>query len=291
MPSRRIDRALHRGLVLCVPMLAGSVLAQPKAADIPLDEVGYAAVLEEEPASAIRGAHRALPTPSYVEVTALTTGRTILVEINGNGTATPGKVIDLSCGAIRQLGLSSIPAAVRVRRVSPPEQEKAALAAGHAAAARLDAPEGLLSALRRKVPPSAPASRGAGDCALQPRPEKPGRLPDAVLPSELSASELPSKPAPINPVAPKPAAPKAAPSPPTVQPPKGPVYVIQVAALSNRARADALARSIDGYVEGTGSVFRVRKGPYASETAARAALPSIRAKGFADARVMPNEGR
>ncbi|MET0137321.1 MAG: SPOR domain-containing protein, partial [Sphingobium sp.] len=68
-------------------------------------------------------------------------------------------------------------------------------------------------------------------------------------------------------------------------------FVIQVAALSDRSRANALARSIGGQVVPGAGIYRDRTMPYATQAAARAALPAIRAKGFADARVVTNEGR
>ncbi|MFT3967939.1 MAG: SPOR domain-containing protein [Sphingobium sp.] len=300
MPSPAIERGAALALLLFLVLPGGVASAQPRAAmEAPLDEVGYATAMGGADGTAIRGGHRALPVPSYVEVTALASGRTVLVEIAERGGEAPGEVIALSCGALRQLGLSALPAPVRVRRVSPPDQERTTLAQGRMAAARLDAPEGLLSALRRKLP-AAPRSPGGGDCGLPPsaspaavRPPEtvpPARKTQAFPDKPARTASAPSSPAPKPPV-PRPGAEKARPPAPAAQPPKGPGYVIQVAALSSRARADALARSIGGHVQGAGSVFRVRKGPYPTEAAARAALPPIRAKGFADARVIPNEGR
>jgi rare lipoprotein A len=69
--------------------------------------------------------------PSYVEITALDTGRTILVRINDRGPMTNDRLIDLSEGAARQLGIvDKGTTGVRVRRVNPPENEKSALRAG-----------------------------------------------------------------------------------------------------------------------------------------------------------------
>ncbi|MFD2432039.1 septal ring lytic transglycosylase RlpA family protein [Sphingobium scionense] len=49
--------------------------------------------------SAISGAHKTLPLPSYVEVTALNSVRTILVRLNDRGPFSDDKLIDLSRGA------------------------------------------------------------------------------------------------------------------------------------------------------------------------------------------------
>ena len=66
---------------------------------------------------------------------------------------------------------------------------------------------------------------------------------------------------------------------------------MQIAATATRARADTLARAIGGYVEPAGPLFRVRKGPYDNAAAARTEAQALHAKGFADARVITNEGR
>ncbi|AUW60249.1 septal ring lytic transglycosylase RlpA family lipoprotein [Sphingobium sp. SCG-1] len=87
--------------------------------------------------SAISAAHRTLPLPSYVEVTALSTGRTILLRINDRGPFTQAREIDLSRGAAEQLGiLGGGATAVRVRRVDPPEAERAVLRSGRRVAER-----------------------------------------------------------------------------------------------------------------------------------------------------------
>lgn len=69
---------------------------------------------------AISAAHPTLPMPSYAEVTALETGRKIVVRINDRGPFAGGRIIDLSRGAARQLGVEKAGVArVRVRRVYP----------------------------------------------------------------------------------------------------------------------------------------------------------------------------
>ena len=86
---------------------------------------------------AVTAAHTTLPLPSYVEVTALDTGRTILVRINDRGPFARGRVIDLSRGAAEQLGIrASGRAAVRVRVVTPPERDRKRLRDGKPARER-----------------------------------------------------------------------------------------------------------------------------------------------------------
>lgn len=111
----------------------------------------------------IGAAHRTLPLPSYLEVSSLKTGRTILVRVNDRGPFAANRVVDLSRGAARQLGMErdgTIP--VRVRRVFPAEAERAALRAGRPVAVRPTLPESerlrLLAGMAQ--PPQANASGG-----------------------------------------------------------------------------------------------------------------------------------
>ena len=55
---------------------------------------------------AISAAHKTLPFGSIVRVTELETGRSIVVRINDRGPFVEGRIIDLSFGAARVLGLS-----------------------------------------------------------------------------------------------------------------------------------------------------------------------------------------
>jgi rare lipoprotein A len=50
-------------------------------------------------------AHRTLPMNSVVEVKSLTTGQSILVRINDRGPYGTGRIIDLSYGAAKRLGM------------------------------------------------------------------------------------------------------------------------------------------------------------------------------------------
>ncbi|MEP9400236.1 septal ring lytic transglycosylase RlpA family protein [Sphingomonas sp. VNH70] len=83
----------------------------------------------------VTAAHATLPLPSYVEVTALDTGRRIVVRVNDRGPFTgKGRILDLSRGAAEALGARGagvVP--VRVRIVSPDERDRARLRKGKAA--------------------------------------------------------------------------------------------------------------------------------------------------------------
>lgn len=101
----------------------------------------------------ITAAHTSLPLPTYVEVTALDTGRTILVRINDRGPFSGrGRVIDLSRGAAEQLGIRGQGhAAVRVRAVDPPEKDRERLRKGKPAADRPRVSAGVLANLRAQM--------------------------------------------------------------------------------------------------------------------------------------------
>ena len=83
----------------------------------------------------ISAAHPTLPLPTYVEVTALDTGRRIIVRINDRGPFAHGqRIIDLSRGAAEQLGIKDKGLApVRVRRVEPSEKDRKRLREGKSA--------------------------------------------------------------------------------------------------------------------------------------------------------------
>lgn len=101
----------------------------------------------------VTGAHTTLPLPSYVEVTALDTGRTILVRVNDRGPFSGrGRVIDLSRGAAEELGIRAKGhAAVRVRVVDPPEKDRERLRRGKPASSRPTVPQAALANLRAQL--------------------------------------------------------------------------------------------------------------------------------------------
>lgn len=134
------------------------------AADPTYDMLGYASWYGSESgnrtangerfrAGWITAAHTVLPLPSYVEVTALDTGRTILVRVNDRGPfAGRGRIIDLSRGAADELGLRAQGhAAVRVRVVNPSERDREKLRKGKAAAPRPRVSDAVLANLRAQL--------------------------------------------------------------------------------------------------------------------------------------------
>ncbi len=140
------------------PYTIGGERFEPKD-DNSFDEVGYASVRSSgSDNSGISASHRILPIPSYVEITNLETGKTILVRINERGPMLKNRVVDLSPAAAQTLGIGGGQStAVRVRRVNPPSSEKSILRSGNAAPERLDTPPALLSALKKQLNETGPA--------------------------------------------------------------------------------------------------------------------------------------
>lgn len=276
------------------------------------DAVGYATMDSE--AADVSAAHRTLPLPSYVEVTALDTGRTILARVTRRGPMSGDFALGLSAGAWKQLGLpAGGRAAIRVRRVNPPEAERALLRLGKNAPERMETPSGLLNVLRRRLNPSGdtllsgpaqPAPKAGAPSATAatgpapdtvPTPSASPRataVPRAVVRVPMPASTPSPAPAP-KPVptpspspAPAPAA-KPQPKPPVVaaQPAASAGWAVQVAAMSTKARAEAVAKAVGGTASPAGRLWRVRMGPFATRAEADAALAKARSAGYADARV------
>lgn len=297
------------------------------------DQVGYAA---SDPAGgqSVTVSHRTLPMPSYVEITNLDTGKTILARVERRGPMAGDAIVALSAGTRAQLGAGEN-APVRVRRVNPPEDHRAKLRAGDAAPDRIDTPKSLLAVLQRKlqtsggqnlaaqsvstpaqspaqvaqvaaapvqvakasvpVPAANAAASGfenafsAGRKAVTAYPlaplegQAPAQVRAPVVVSRVAVAAPSATPAPVR---------TAAPSATLPEPERAPEtsgnegkFVIQAAAFSSKANAERMANSIDGFVEKSGSVYRVRKGPFASRGQAEAALAKVRAAGYKDARV------
>lgn len=100
----------------------------------------------------ITAAHTTLPLPTYAEVTALDTGRRIIVRINDRGPfARDRRIIDLSRGAAEALGIKAQGVApVRVRRIEPSDKDRERLREGKRAAKLPPLPQRELQYLRRQ---------------------------------------------------------------------------------------------------------------------------------------------
>ncbi|PEQ11279.1 sporulation protein SsgA [Novosphingobium sp. PC22D] len=281
------------------PFSIGDITYRPSD-QLNYDAVGLA-VADEAGGEGVTGSHKTLPLPSYAEVTSLASGRTILVRLERRGPMDNSTLIGLSPAALAQLGVSGR-APVRVRRVNPPEVERAALRMGNPAPSRMETPEPLLAVLRRKLaeqsplgpPPSSPAQMlspaNAGPVA--PEGDKPGAeaepkpaptQPIAAIDPDRQGAPQPAQPAATEaakaPEAPTPAAKPAAPVP------EGEGFVVQVGAFSNEAGARGLASRLGAEVSRPGKYWLVRLGPFASRGEAAPALEKARAAGYSDARI------
>lgn len=118
--------------------------------------------------AAITIAHRTLPLGSFVEITALDSGRTIIARVNDRGPGRRDRVLDLSRGAMQALGATGRSITpVRVRAVTPDPLQIAALRV-----ARFD----------RTPSPAAKLPRGTGNRSYS--------LQIATFSSELRARSL-----------------------------------------------------------------------------------------------------
>jgi rare lipoprotein A len=219
---------------------------------------------------AVGAAHKTLPLPSYVEVTALDTGRTILVRINDRGPFVANRIIDLSYRAAEQLGITSKGVArVRVRRVYPDAADRLALRSGQAAALRPASSAAMLVELKTKLSNQLAAAdllRAPSLAAFSDR-AKPDRV--AVRSSLPSLSDLLGGTA------------EAA------TPASRAVWYVQIGAYAEKSRADRLSASLGGSTEAAGSMFRVRLGPYFDVDKANAALAQAQGQGYQNATLVP----
>ncbi len=237
--------------------------SQPGPGETRYDEIGYAGVRPVSGGGAMDEAvvavHRSLPANSYVEVTSLETGRTILVLVTGAMGPGADHPIDLSAGAARLLGATGESVPVRIRGVTPPATDQTALRAGRPAAERPDAPQVLLNALRKHLP-GAPGLAG----------RTPAPAPSYTAPRAAAPRTVPPRPAPV------------------ARAPAGRGYFVQIAALSSAGRAQALAQSMGGFVKPGGGLYRVQLGPFANQAQAEAARRRAAGAGYGDARVLAN---
>jgi rare lipoprotein A len=290
------------------PYTIGQITYRP-ADTLNYDEVGYATA---GTGNGITGAHHSLPVPCYVEVTSLESGRTILVRLETRGPMDSNHLVALSPAAMTQLGATpNTP--VRVRRVNPPENQRALLRAGEEAPLRMDTPRGLVDVLRRRLPAEGSANLAGG---VQPAGSVPPEMAPVAGPAPepaplaTSAMQVPTpiettvvEPStvagayalpPVGEATPEPAPvavavvepePAPTPAPAARAVPAGTGWVVQAGAFSVAANAQRVASQINGEVSHSGNLYRVRTGPFASRAEAEASLANVRAAGYSDARI------
>ena len=271
--------------VLGEPYTAEGIVYAP--ADAPFDDVGYAG-LDDSAGPGISASHRTLPLPSYIEITALDSGRTILVRVERRGPMAGKQLVTLSAAGFAQLEADPArPLAARVRRVNPQEYERALLRTNQRAPERLVTPGSLLEVLRKLLAnKSAPAPIAVFD------PDPVASVPASAVPPVKPARVklAPVKPTAVTQPPPKAAdakpAPAKAPLPKPVTVPASGGFSVQIGTFAIRANADAAARKLGGRVSGSGKLWRVQLGPLADRAAANAGLARARKAGFGDARIV-----
>ncbi|WP_205689510.1 SPOR domain-containing protein [Aurantiacibacter odishensis] len=254
------------------------------------DEVGYIAL--DAGTMGYSASHHTLPVPSYVEVTSLESGRTILVRLERRGPMDTNHILALSPAAMAQLA-GNVETPVRVRRVNPPEEQRAMLRQGNAAPLRMETPSSLLTVMRRRLPES-------GSVSLSASAQTPQALETVELTASTAAPDTSAAPpeiasAPVEPPTDIATAStsEAFQEPASTELPADvaraeiePGFVVQAAAFANPDNARRAADALGGEVSQSGRYYRVRTGPFATRGEAEASLANVQQAGYSDARIL-----
>ena len=206
---------------------------------------------------AMTAAHTTLPIPSYVRVTRVATGKTVVVRVNDRGPFHDNRIIDLSYVAAHKLGvLKPGSAEVIVERIMPDEIRNWNAAATQVATAQIAQTSPVMDA-----PPSPQANQvNISD-----------NKPISTLQSEPPASNTMVKSTNTS----------------SKLTPPGSMF-LQVGAFSDPAKAQTIATQVSGqiasnlghpvFVEQTpNNLYRVRIGPFTNRDAATQAVSPIQA--------------
>lgn len=267
-------------------------------------QAGFAAIYDAEPGSnltasgetfdpmQITAAHPTLPIPSYARVTNLANGRMIVVRINDRGPYGNDRVISLSRAAADRLNTSNN---TKVR-IDPIIVAQDGTLSGPGTACTTVAKQTYA------LPARPDLSGGMGGASTSAEPAQPQGEVRAIsndtlqsddstgapvkssgflgAPTTLSSGVLEgSEPTPAPVVAAPVTQPAPVTTPATTQSTPAPAaasgsYVVQVGAVSDRARAQQYQQrlsqqfSVPGRVEQNGAVWRIQMGPFASKSQA-----------------------
>lgn len=274
------------------PVVVGPAYAVQGVSYTPEDVMNYDQVgsLAADSGAGITASHHTLPLPSYVEVTSLVTGRTILARVERRGPMGSTDLLALAPAALAQLdAMAGTP--VRVRRVNPPEDQRAMLRAGTPAPLRMDTPMSLVEVLKRKLPGQAAVVTASTPPAAAPKPPAsvvsmvatptPQPTPAIRPATRVAAASITTAPAAAK--SPASPTPRATPARPAVAP--SGKFEVQAAAFASAENARAAAGKLGAKVSSIGRFYRVRTGPFASRAEAEASLAKVRAAGYSDARI------
>jgi len=238
--------------------------------------------------NALTAAHRTLPMPSYVRVTNLENGRSLVLRINDRGPFARSRIIDVSRRGSQLLGFQQKGTAkVRVQILADKSRALKARLQGQAEIAKVGSPITVKRLPKAKVaaetlapPPGGNSSAEVASAA------PPTRLTDAVAPEAATA------PTDI-----------AAPETPLDNPATGEVDVAPVPATHIFVQAGAFSRyenankvrarlsavgpvKISSVLIGGRDLFRVRVGPLKSVGDADKMLEAIAQAGYPGARII-----
>lgn len=205
---------------------------------------------------ALSAAHKSLPLPTYVQVTHLGNGKSVVVRVDDRGPFVDGRIIDLSYSAARALDMVG-PGTAEVEVVAlPPYQYLPG-----AALARPSAPPPAY--VQAALPAPTPA-----------RPPAPQYLQPAPAPAPVSI-------------------PAAAPPPPAPQGAGARSYWLQVGAFTERHNADRLQARLATQLardirvrEAEDRLFRVQVGPLADPGEAAALVLQLGGAGVGNPRLV-----
>jgi rare lipoprotein A len=109
MKARKISGAAAAGTLAFISQLALGFQSQAQDGLASFYNIpGKTASGERLNAGGLTAAHRGFPLGSWVRVTNLRTGKTIIVRINDRGPFVRGRIIDLSRRAAQAIGISGV---------------------------------------------------------------------------------------------------------------------------------------------------------------------------------------
>ena len=226
----------------------------------------------------LTAAHRTLPMPSFVQVTNLENGRTLVLRVNDRGPFARGRIIDVSKRAADLLGFKSNGTArVRVKIMA---KESRQIAASYRAGKPLGAGE----------TPIMVAAQPKAKVNSESLPPPPGGKVSAVPPTSTPTPSPPATQPAVQSV--------ALPEPTTGEVIRLPVadtrIFVQAGAFKYYDNANRVAAVLKRFgsvkissvlVNGT-DLFRVRLGPFDGTDAADGALDRVIGAGYPDARIV-----
>lgn len=230
--------------------------------------------------NAVSAAHRTLPMPSVVRVTNLENGRSMVVRVNDRGPFVKDRILDMSHRGADLLGFrgqGTVKVRVEILEDESRKTKEAALRGQRLVTAQLlDGAE---------EDPAPPALVTAADMGQQPAPPANGQV--AAVPTDTRADD-PARFAELSPAS----GPEAAGRPVFVQ--TGAYAVFDnavraqsaIAAIAPATIAPTIAPTIGQAASDGLRLYRVRLGPFASQTAADSALEQVVKRGYAGARIV-----